>query len=317
MKKFTSVYDVPDINVFIEQAIQYKNNPTIDSHLGLNKRMGLLFLNPSLRTRISTQIAAQNLGLSTIVLNLDNEGWSIELEDDIVMNGSAVEHIKDAAAVLGQYFDVIGVRSFPKLLNREEDYGEKMLHQIIKYSKVPIVSLESATLHPLQSFADLISIHENTLRNKRPKVVMCWAPHIKALPQCVPNSFAQWALQWGAVDFHIAQPKGFELNEAFTKGAQIGYDLNKAIDSADFVYVKNWSSYKNYGQLSDNYKDWMLDEKHFEKLPNAKLMHCLPVRRNVELSDALLDSRHSIVQQQAANRVWAAQTVIANILKSL
>jgi N-succinyl-L-ornithine transcarbamylase len=277
----------------------------------------LLFLNPSLRTRISTQVAAKNLGMDCIVFNIDKEGWNLELAEGAVMNGNSVEHIKDAAPVLGQYFDVLCVRTFPSLANRDEDYSEQLLLQLIKYSGIPVVSLESATLHPLQSLADLITIKEQRSAIKKPKVVLTWAPHIKPLPQCVPNSFAQWMNAWGEAEFVIAHPEGYALSEAYTKGAQITHNQSEALQGADFVYVKNWSSYEDYGKVLSTDASWMLTPDHLLATDNAKVMHCLPVRRNLELSDEVLDSPDAIVSQQAANRVWAAQAVLSTIIKSL
>lgn len=316
MENFTSVHDVPDIGYLMQQALHYKNDPLADVTLGKDKRMGLLFLNPSLRTRISTQIAAKNLGLDAIVLNIDKDGWNLELQDGVIMNGSTVEHIKDAAPVLGEYFDLLGVRTFPALRSKEEDYRELLLHQLIRYSRIPVVSLESSTLHPLQSFADLLTIRENQHNIVRPKVVLSWAPHIKPIPQCVANSFAQWMNAWGSADFIITHPEGYALREDYTHGARIVYDQQEALAGANFVYIKNWSSYEDYGQVACTDSSWMLQEHHLKNTADANIMHCLPVRRNVELSDELLDGRRSLVTQQAGNRVWAAQAVLAEILKT-
>lgn len=315
MKHFTSVHDVTNIDALIVSALRYKNTPFADNTLGVNKRLGLIFMNPSMRTRISTQIAARNLGMEVIILNIDKEGWTLELDDDAVMNGTTVEHIKDAAPILGTYFDVLGIRTFPLLKNREDDYSEVLLNQLIKHTGIPVVSLESSTLHPLQSLADMMTIKELLIQKSRPKIVLTWAPHIKAIPHCVANSFAQWANKLHDVDFVIAQPEGFELDSQYTKGATIEYDQQKALENADIVYVKNWSSYSNYGEVGTNKNDWMLTNEHIKLTNNAKVMHCLPVRRNVELSSEVLDSSNSIVTQQAANRVWAAQAVLAEILK--
>ena len=317
MKNFISVNDTNDIDALLAKALQYKKRPYIDISEGTHKKIGLLFLNPSLRTRISTQVAAKNLGMETIVFNADKEGWALEFAEGAVMNGSTVEHIKDAAPALGSYFDILCVRSFPSLKNREEDYAETVLNAFIKYAGVPIVSLESATLHPLQSLADLVTITENLQDNPRilrPKVVLSWAPHIKPLPQCVANSFSQWMNAWGKADFVITHPEGYELDDQFTKGALIMHDQNEALKNADFVYVKNWSAYHDYGAMPGDHTDWMLTGKKLESSNDARIMHCLPVRRNVELSDELLDGSNSLVTQQAANRVWAAQAVISEIL---
>jgi len=323
MKKFTSVFDVADINALALKALAYKKNPLADQHLGENKRIGLLFLNPSLRTRLSTQIAARNLGMEAIVFNVDKEGWALEFEEGAIMSGNTVEHVKDAAPVLGHYFDILCIRTFPSLKNREDDYSEMFINQFIKYAGVPVISLESATLHPLQSLTDIVTIKEvlNAKSNAigqgaktKPKIVLTWAPHIKPLPQCVANSFAQWINAWGEADFVITHPQDYELDEKFTKGATITHDQDAALRNADFVYVKNWSTYTDYGKVYENDPEWMLTEEKLKATNNAKVMHCLPVRRNVELSDEVLDSTHSLVTQQAGNRVWAAQAVLAEIL---
>ena len=314
MKHFTSVKDVQDIDALVAQALQYKQQPVLHSDLGTGKRIGLLFMNPSMRTRISTQVAARNLGMDTIVFNLDKEGWQLELDDDIVMNGTSVEHIRDAAPVLGSYFDILCVRTFPQLLDKEADYREILLSKLIAYSGIPVVSLESATLHPLQSLADVITISEHWQEKRKPKVVLTWAPHMKPLPHCVANSFAEWINGWGSADFVITHPKGYELDEKYTQGASITYDQEAALQKADFVYVKNWSSYHNYGKVLNDCDGWMLTQNRLSVTNNAKVMHCLPVRRNLELSAEVLDGANSIVTQQAANRVWAAQAVLSQIL---
>lgn len=316
MKNFISVHDVPDINALVTQALEYKNDPFKAKQLGNNKRIGLLFLNPSMRTRLSTQIAAQNLGIEAIVFNVGQEGWALEFEDGAIMNGASVEHVKDAAPVLGKYFDVIGIRTFPSLKNREDDYSELYIKQFIKYAGIPIISLESATLHPLQSLTDIITIKENFAEKRRPKIVLTWAPHIKPLPQCVANSFSQWVNAWAESNYVITHPEEYELDEQFTNGATIMLNQDEALKDADFVYVKNWSAYNDYGKISCNDPEWMLTNEKLKLTNNAKVMHCLPVRRNVELSDEVLDGKHSIITQQAANRVWAAQVVLSKILES-
>jgi len=321
MKQFISAHDVTDINALVKRALAYKANPFLDKQLGANKRIGLLFLNPSLRTRLSTQVAAQNLGMEPIVFNVDKEGWALEFTEGAIMNGTTVEHIKDAAPILGNYFDILCIRTFPGLVNQQDDYSEKIIHQFIQYAGVPVVSLESTTLHPLQSLTDIITIQEtiaqhNALQQKRPKVVLTWAPHIKSIPQCVSNSFSQWMNAWGEVDFVITHPVGYELDTSFTKGASIMHDQDAALKNADFVYVKNWSSYEQYGQVLCSDQGWMLTNKKLAQTNNAKVMHCLPVRRNVELSDEILDGSNSLVTKQAANRVWAAQSVLASILEA-
>ena len=314
MQNFISVNDVEDVNALAEKALAYKADPFADRNLGVDKRIGLLFLNPSLRTRLSTQVAAMNLGMKAIVLNVDKEGWALEFEEGAIMNGVTVEHIKDAAPTLGQYFDILCIRTFPALKNREEDYAETVISQFIKYAGVPIVSLESATLHPLQSLTDIITIKETFAGKDRPKVVLTWAPHVKALPQCVANSFAQWINAWGEADFVITHPAGYELEEAFTRGATIMADQDEALKNADYVYVKNWSSYHDYGKVICTDASWMLTNEKLKRTNNAKLMHCLPVRRNVELGDDILDGSNSLVTRQAGNRVWAAQAVLSEIL---
>jgi len=316
MNNFISVADVKDINTLVAQALQYKADPVASSMLGAGKRIGLLFMNPSLRTRLSTQVAASNLGMEAIVFNVDKEGWALEFAEGAIMNGTTVEHIKDAAPVLGQYFDILCVRTFPALLNREEDYAERVIGQFIKYAGVPIVSLESATLHPLQSLTDIITIKEASKESARPRVVLTWAPHVRALPQCVANSFAQWMGAWGEADFIITHPEGYELDETYTQNATIIYSQDEALQQADFVYVKNWSSYKHYGKILCNDKSWMLTNNKLALTNQARVMHCLPVRRNVELSDEVLDSKSSLVNTQAGNRVWAAQAVLAELLKT-
>ncbi len=319
MKQFIQVGDVSDIQALINKGLEYKQHPFMDKMLGAGKRVGLLFLNPSLRTRLSTQVAAQNLGMDAVVFNVDKEGWALEFAEGAIMNGTTVEHVKDAAPVLGQYFDILCIRTFPGLQNRDEDYAEKIINQFIKYAGVPVVSLESATLHPLQSLTDLITIQESiaaTQLIKIPKVVLTWAPHVKALPQCVANSFAQWVTASNFADVVIAHPAGYELSASYTKGATITHDQAAALEGADFVYVKNWSSYNDYGKVFCTDPAWMLNTNSLKHSNNAKVMHCLPVRRNVELSDEILDSPHSLVTKQAGNRVWAAQAVLSTILSS-
>ena len=321
MINFISVNDVSDINELVAAALKYKANPLADLGLGANKKIGLLFLNPSLRTRISTQVAAKNLGMETIVFNVDKEGWALEFTDGAVMDGTTVEHIKDAAPVLGSYFDILCIRTFPSLKNREEDYEETIIHQFIQHAGVPVVSLESATLHPLQSLTDMMTMQESlsnrtegSIKNK-PKIVLTWAPHIKPLPQCVANSFSQWVNVWGEANFVITHPVGYTLDEQFTNGATITHNQEEALKDADFIYVKNWSSFNNYGAMPLVKGDWMLTNEKIQHTNNAKIMHCLPVRRNVELSDELLDGANSLVTMQGGNRVWAAQAVLAEILK--
>lgn len=316
MKNFISVEDVPNVKALVQKALDYKSDPLTDKNLGSGKRMGLLFLNPSMRTRLSTQLAAANLGMDCIVFNVGQDGWSLEFEEEAIMSGTTVEHVKDAAPILGKYFDVLGVRTFPTLKDKAEDYSEFYIKQFIKYSGIPVVSLESATLHPLQSLTDIITITETFKEKRKPKIALTWAPHVKALPQCVANSFAQWVNAWGEADFVIAHPEGYELDKKFTGNAAITHDQNYALREADFVYVKNWSSYEAYGNIDNNDPKWMLNNEKLMVTNHAKVMHCLPVRRNVELSDEILDGANSIVTQQAANRVWAAQAVLSEILSN-
>ena len=316
MKQFISAHDVKDINAIVEKALLYKADPFKDKTIGVNKRIGCLFLNPSMRTRLSTQIAAQNLGMEAIVFNVGSEGWSLEFEEGAIMNGSTVEHVKDAAPIMGNYFDILAIRTFPTLKSREEDYREQYIQQFIKYAGIPIVSLESATLHPLQSLTDVITIKETFREPRRPKIVLTWAPHVKPLPQCVANSFAQWINAWGEAEFVITHPNGYELAEQFTNGANIVHDQNEALKEADYIYVKNWSAYQDYGQVLSTDPSWMLTNDKLKLTNNAKVMHCLPVRRNVELSDEILDGPNSIITREASNRVWAAQAVLNEILRS-
>lgn len=316
MKNFISVKDVTNLDKLIDVALKAKASKDVLHLPGKGKRVGLLFFNPSLRTRLSSQIAATNLGMEAIVFNVDKEGWALEFLDGVIMNGTTVEHIKDAAPVLGAYFDILCIRTFPGLVNREDDDSEMVLNKFIAYSGVPIVSLESATLHPLQSLADVITIKEYIPKNKKPKIVLTWAPHVKALPQCVANSFTEWITAWGNAEFVIARPDGYELNEKYTVGASQTNNQQLALENADFVYVKNWSSYQQYGKVLCTDESWMLTEAHLKNAPHAKVMHCLPVRRNIELSDEILDSKRSLVTQQATNRVWAAQAVFSEILKT-
>lgn len=314
MKYFTTVNDIANVTDLINESLEVKKNPFANSDLGKNKTLGLLFFNSSLRTRLSTQKAAMNLGMRVIVMNISNEGWALECEDGAIMNGSTVEHIKDAAAVMGLYCDIIGVRCFPTLVNKKEDYSEKVLLQFMKYSNVPLVSMESATLHPLQSLADMMTIAEHKKTDK-PKIVLSWAPHVKALPQVVANSFSEWALKC-EYDLTITHPEGFELCDDYTRGAVIEHDQQKALKDADFVYVKNWSAFSDYGKIGNTNSDWLLNAQKMEITNQAKIMHCLPVRRNVELSDELLDGPNSLVLAQAENRVYATQAVLKQLLES-
>ena len=298
----------------IDLASAYKANPILHAEKGKGKRVGCIFLNPSLRTRVSTQIAAQQLGMEAIVLNMDKEGWALELQEGAIMNKSTVEHIKDAAGVLGSYFDILAIRAFPSLTQKEEDVTDFVLHQFIKYCKIPVISLESAIRHPLQSLADQLTIQESAKGKKNPKVVLTWAPHIKAIPHAVANSFAEWTLGMGH-DLTICHPEGYELDPEFTQEATLTNDQSEALQKADFVYVKNWSAFNDYGKILCTDERWMLTEAHLKHAPEAKVMHCLPVRRNIELSDEILDGPRSLVQQQAFNRVFATQAVLSKLLE--
>ncbi len=314
MKQFTSIYDVADLDQLVREAKALKANPLQYEWLGKGKTLVLLFLNPSFRTRLSTQKAAQNLGINCIVLDMA-QGWQLEFEDGIVMNTDKAEHIKEAAAVLSQYADIIGIRTFPSLTNKEKDYADFVLHQLIKYATVPIVSLESAIRHPLQSLADVMTIEEYKTV-KRPKVVLSWAPHVRALPQAVPNSFVEF-MQAAPVDFIITHPEGYELAPEFVKHTPVEYNQQKAFEGADFIYAKNWSSYTQYGSILRQDEAWMITNEKMAWTNQAKLMHCLPVRRNVVVADEVLDSPNAIVVEQANNRTFAAQAVLKQLLEKL
>lgn len=311
MKQFSSVADVENVDYLVKEAITLKLNPH-ENKIGRNKTLGLIFFNPSLRTRLSTQKAAFNLGMDVMVMNIDRDSWSIEFEDGIVMNGPAQEHVKDAVRVISQYCDVLGVRSFAGLTDREEDYNEKVYSAFLNYSAVPVISLESATRHPLQSLADLITIQEFNI--KKPKIAVSWAPHPNALPQAVVNSFLEWISKTDA-EVVLAHPEGYELHEKFTQNVYITSDQYEALKDADFVYVKNWSSYKYYGKTPEVSKNWTIDRQKMKLTNNGHFMHCLPVRRNVVAADDVIDN--SIVYQQAKNREYAAQLVLKKILEGL
>ena len=311
MKNFTSVKDVKDPGALVKKALEFKANPFIPD-FARGKKAGLIFLNPSLRTRLSSQVAIQNLGAEAIVLDIGKDGWALEFEDGVKMNGTKAEHIKEAAGVMGQYFDVLGVRTFPELKDRNADYSEQLLNAFIKYSGLPVVSLESATLHPLQSLADWMTIEENWGRKEKPKVVITWAPHVKALPQAVPNSFVEW-MRVAPVDLTITHPEGYELAEKFAGGVSVEYNQKKALEGADFVYVKNWSSYQQYGQILNQDESWSFGMDQLAVTNNAKVMHCLPVRRGLVIKDEILDGPNAIHLQQAKNRVFSAQAVFAEL----
>jgi len=311
MKKYTSIHDIKNLNKAIESAKRLKQNPFQYEALGRHKTLVMLFFNSSLRTRLSTEKAAKNLGMEVMVLNV-NDAWQLEFEDGSVMDAKTSEHVKDAAEVISQYADIIAVRAFPGLKNKEEDEAELVLNSIAKYATVPVINMESSTAHPLQALTDAITISEFKEKEK-PKVVLSWAPHPKALPQAMPNSFAEM-MQLMEADFRITHPEGYELNPEITKNTPIYYDQEEAIKDADFAYVKNWSSYKDYGKILSQDKKWMMTKA---KLDKAKFMHCLPIRRNVVAQDAVLDSENSLIIPQANNRTFAAQLVLKQILEQI
>lgn len=314
MKHFTSISDVDNPSALVKKALAMKSKPFQPSH-SEGKRVGLIFMNPSLRTRLSSQIAAKNLGAEAIVLDIGKDGWALELGKGVIMDGNKAEHIQEAAGVLGQYFDVLGVRTFPELIDRDADYSEELLNAFKKYSGIPIISLESATLHPLQSLADWMTMAEHWQNQEQPKVVLTWAPHVKALPQAVPNSFTEW-MKAADVDLTITHPEGYELSDQFASGVHVEYDQKKALEGADFVYVKNWSSYEKYGQILSQDSNWSFGNDHLEITRNAKIMHCLPVRRGLVIKDEVLDGPNAIHLEQANNRVYSAQAVLAELLSS-
>lgn len=309
MRQFTSFKDVSDPMALLEQMRRFKDKPLAES--GKGRALGLIFFNPSLRTRLSTQKAAYNLGMNVMVLNINNEGWNIEMEDGTVMDGDTQEHVKDAVRVMSSYCDILGVRTFPGLKNALEDYKEPILNAFIKYSEVPVLSLESATLHPLQSLTDIFTIKE--LGIKKPKVVLTWAPHPKTLPQAVPNSFLEWI---GCLDAEVvvSYPTGYGLHPHYESRFEVTHNQSEALEGADVVYCKNWSSYENYGQCPQVNEEWTITAKKMAYTNEAHFMHCLPVRRNVVATDDVLDN--SLIYQQASNREWAAQAVLAELLKS-
>lgn len=312
MQNFTSVYDVPDVSALVQSALDCKATPFADQAIGKNKTLILLFFNPSLRTRLSTERAGLNLGMQVINMNA-GQGWKLEFEDGAVMNIDRAEHIREAAAVISQYADIIGVRTFPSLTDQEKDYQDHILKSLIRYASVPVISLESAIRHPLQSLTDLMTIEE--LKQKhRPKVVLSWAPHPKALPQAVSNSFIEW-MQAGEVDLVVTHPRGYDLAPEFIKDTPVTNDQRAAFEGADFIYTKNWSAVAPYGKILSQDADWMITADKMALTNEAHFMHCLPVRRNVIVEDAVIDSPKSAVIQQAGNRMYAAQAVIKAILK--
>ena len=315
MKSFFHVGDIGDLGKALEEARQVKATPYAWKDLGRNKTIMLIFFNSSLRTRLSSQKAALNLGMDPIVLNIGAESWKLETRMGVVMDSDKSEHLREAIPVIGSYCDIIGVRSFAGLTDRDFDYSETILNQFVEYSGRPVISLESATVHPCQAFADLITIEEYR-RKPRPKVVLTWAPHPKALPQAVPNSFAEW-MNAAAVDFVITHPEGYELDPRFVGNARVEYDQMKALEGADFVYAKNWSSLSEYGKVLSMDRSWTVDAAHMAVTDDAFFMHCLPVRRNMIVSDEVIDSPRSIVIPEAANRVVSAQVVMKRMLEDM
>ena len=310
---FISLKDIDSLKKWVSEALEIKANPLKNKKLGKNKTLGMLFFNPSLRTRLSTQKAALNLGMNVMVMNFTNEGWTLEFEDGAVMNHGASEHIKEAAEVVSQYCDVIAIRAFAELKNKKKDNSEVVISGFMKYATVPIINMESATGHPLQALADAITMEEFK-PNHRPKVVLTWAPHPKALPQAVPNSFVEM-MQLQDADFVITHPEGYELNPEITKDSTVEYNQDKAFENADFIYAKNWSNYNQYGQITNSDPNWTVTADKMKLTNNAKFMHCLPVRRNVIVTDEVIDSENSIVMNQANNRTYSAQLVLQKILK--
>ena len=317
MKKFTCVEDIGYLKEALREALEVKRDRFAYKHLGENKTLWMIFFNSSLRTRLSTQKAAMNLGMNVMVLDVNQGAWKLETERGVVMDGDKAEHLLEAIPVMGSYCDIIGVRSFAGLKDRKEDYEERVIEQFIKYSGRPVFSMEAATRHPLQSFADLITIEEHK-RTPRPKVVLTWAPHPKALPQAVANSFAEWVLK-SDYELVITHPKGYELDEKFTRGATIEYDQRKAFEGADFIYAKNWSAYSgnNYGKVLCEDKDWTVDAEKMALTNNAFFMHCLPVRRNMIVTDEVIEAPTSLVIPEAANREISAQVVLKRLLEDL
>lgn len=317
MRNLTSVHDIGDLSRALEKAKAVKEHPFADQELGKNKTLMLIFFNSSLRTRLSTQKAGLNLGMNVIVLDINQGAWKLETERGVIMDGDKPEHILEAIPVMGSYCDIIGVRSFAQFESKHDDYNEVILNQFIQYSNRPVFSMEAATRHPLQSFADLITIEEYK-KTERPKVVLTWAPHPKALPQAVPNSFAEW-MNATDYEFVITHPEGYELDEKFVGNAIVEYDKEKAYKGADFIYAKNWSAYKdpNYGKILSTDRSWTVDSEKMALTNNAYFMHCLPVRRNMIVSDEVIEGPQSIVIPEAANRVVSAQVVLKEILKEL
>ena len=313
MKQFLTLDDLPDLDQAIKEGIVLKKEPYKWEALGKQKTLGMLFFNPSLRTRLSTQKAAQQLGIKTMIMNFSNEAWALEYEDGTQMSGLRSEHIREAAAVISQYCDVVAIRAFASLTDKEKDEQELVLSSFIKYTTIPVINMESATAHPLQALADAITLKEYQ-QNKRPKIVLTWAPHPKALPHAVGNSFTRM-IQKIEADFVIAQPEGYELNPEITGNTPLVYNQEEAFQGADFVYAKNWCSYSDYGKILKTDDEWMVTAEKMKLTNKAKFMHCLPIRRNIVAADAVLDSPNSLVIEQANNRTFAAQVVLKKILE--
>ena len=317
MKHFTNVHDLGDLKIALKEAFEVKKDRFAFRHLGHNRTLMMIFFNSSLRTRLSTQKAAMNLGMNVIVLDINQGAWKLETERGVIMDGDKPEHLLEAVPVMGCYCDIIGVRAFAQFENKQDDYEEKILNQFIQYSGRPVFSMEAATRHPLQSFADLITIEEYK-KTERPKVVMTWAPHPRALPQAVPNSFAEW-MNKTDYEFVITHPKGYELDPAFTGKARIEYDQRKAFERADFIYAKNWSAYEepNDGKVISTDRSWTVDTEKMKLTNQAYFLHCLPVRRNMIVTDDVIESSCSLVIPEAANREISAQVVLKRMLESL
>lgn len=313
MKNFININDIKDYNKLVDNCISLKKSAYELNSLGINKTLGLLFFNPSLRTRISTEKAAKILGMNVISMNFNNEGWNLECEDRVIMNSNKAEHIKDAARVVGQYCDIIGIRSFPSLINKNDDEKDIVINSFKKYANIPVINLESSIYHPLQALADAVTIKEKV---KKPKIVLSWAPHIKPLPHAVANSFINMAKKMN-YDIKITNPIGYNLNENITDGIEIINNQKEALEGANLVYAKNWSSYDNYGKVLDIKDSWIIDDDKMNITNNAKFMHCLPVRRNLVVSDSVIDSDNSLVVEQANNRVYSAQLILKNILNEI
>ena len=314
MKDFMCLEDLPNFKKSVSEAIALKNNSLKFNSLGQNKALGMLFFNPSLRTRLSIQKAAQNLGLKTMVMNFNDEGWKLEFGNGIEMNGTSSEHVKEAAAVISQYCDMIAIRAFASLNDKKTDESELVLNNFARYSSVPIINMESATAHPLQALADAITIKEHKTSD-RPKIVLTWAPHPKPLPHAVANSFIKMVKKINA-DFIIARPDGYGLNSKIEEKIKSTSDQKEALKNADFVYAKNWCSYENYGKILKSDSEWKITSNKMKLTNNAKFMHCLPVRRNVVVSDTVLDSKNSLVIQQAENRIYASQLILKKLLQN-